>query len=96
MVEIKKKKNMAYPLVYLLVSLTLTLLVATVTVERAFSAMKIVNNGLRSRISNHWMNDNLIVYIYKDISRSIDNKVIIQRYKNKSKSIVKYYNELII
>jgi hypothetical protein len=42
--RLKKKKNAAYPLVYLLVSLTLTLLVATATMKRAFSAMKIVNN----------------------------------------------------
>jgi hypothetical protein len=38
--------------------------------------MKIVNNRLRNRTSNQWMNDNLIVYIGKDISRSINNKVI--------------------
>ena len=38
--------------------------------------MKIVNNRLRSRMSNQWMDDNLIVYIGKDISRNINNKVI--------------------
>ena len=34
--------------------------------------MKIVNN----RMSDQWMDDNLIVYIGKNISRSINNKVI--------------------
>ena len=38
--------------------------------------MKIVNNRLRNRMSDQWMDDNLIVYIEKDISRSINNKVI--------------------
>ena len=38
--------------------------------------MKIVNNQLCSRISDQWINDNLIVYIEKDISRNINNKVI--------------------
>jgi hypothetical protein len=62
MVEIKK--NVVYPLVYLLVSLVLTLSVATVTVERAFCAMKIVKNRLCCRMSDQWMNDSLIVYIH--------------------------------
>jgi hypothetical protein len=41
---IETKKNVVYSLVYLLVSLTLTLPVVTVTVERAFSVVKIVND----------------------------------------------------
>ena len=44
--------------------------------ERSFSTMKIVNNRLRSRMNDQWMDDNLIVYIGKDISRNINNKVI--------------------
>ena len=48
----------------------------TTTVERSFSAMKIVNNRLRNRMSDQWIDDNLIVYIGKDISRSINNKII--------------------
>ena len=60
---VETKKNGAYPLVYLLVSLVLTLPIATAIVERAFSAMKIVKNQLRSRMSDQWMNDSLIVYI---------------------------------
>uniref|UniRef100_A0A2N9H6F6 TTF-type domain-containing protein n=1 Tax=Fagus sylvatica TaxID=28930 RepID=A0A2N9H6F6_FAGSY len=56
--------------------------VATATVERAFSVMKIVKNRLRSRISDQWMNDSLIVYIEKDIFHSIDNEVIMQRFQN--------------
>ena len=79
---LRLKKNGVYPLVYLLVSLTLTLPVATVTVERAFSAMKIVKNRLRSQMSNQWMNDSLIVYIEKDIFHSINNEVIMQRFQN--------------
>jgi hypothetical protein len=71
-----------YPLVYLLVTLALTLPVATATVERAFSAMKIVKNRLYSRMSDQWMNDNLIVYIEKDIFHRIDNEAIMQRFQN--------------
>ena len=42
MVEIKK--NVSYPLVYSLVTLALILLVATVTVKKAFSVINIIKN----------------------------------------------------
>ena len=42
MIEIKK--NVSYPLVYSLVTLALILLVATVTVKRAFSVINIIKN----------------------------------------------------
>ena len=42
------RKHETYPLVYLLVKLTLTLLVATATVERSFLAMKYIKNELRN------------------------------------------------
>ena len=42
MIEIKK--NVSYPLVYSLVTLVLILLVATVTVKRAFSVINIIKN----------------------------------------------------
>ena len=65
---VETKKNVVYPLVYLLVTLALTLPVVTATVERAFSAMKIVKNRLLSRMSDQWMNDSLIVYIERHFS----------------------------
>ena len=45
---VSTKKHETYPLVYLLVKLTLTLLVATATVERSFLAMKYIKNELRN------------------------------------------------
>ena len=41
---VEMKKNVSYPLIYSLVTLTLILLVATTTVERAFSTMNIIKN----------------------------------------------------
>jgi hypothetical protein len=41
---IETKKNVIYSLVYLLVSLALTLPIVTATVEKTFLAMKIANN----------------------------------------------------
>ena len=47
---VEMKKNVSYPLVYSLVTLALILLVATVTVKRAFSAINIIKNRLRNQI----------------------------------------------
>ena len=58
---VETKKHVVYPLVYLLVTLTLILPVMTATVERAFLVMKIAKNRLRNRMSDQWMTNNLIV-----------------------------------
>ena len=49
---IEMKKNISYPLVYSLVTLALILLVATTTVERAFSTMNIIKNRLCNQIGD--------------------------------------------
>ena len=46
------KKNVSYPLVYLLVTLALILLIATATVERVFSTMNIIKNRLCNQIGD--------------------------------------------
>ena len=76
------RKHETYPLVYLLVKLDLTLLVATATVGRSFSAMKYIKNELHNRMRDRWMNDYLIVYIEKDVVCNIDNETIMQRSQN--------------
>ena len=44
------KKNISYPLVYLLVTLAFILLVTVVTVKKVFSAINIIKNRLRNQI----------------------------------------------
>ncbi|KAL6523426.1 hypothetical protein OROGR_017029 [Orobanche gracilis] len=79
---VKTKRDIVYPLVYKLIKLALVLPVATATVERAFSAMKIVKNRLRNRMGDHWMNDCLVTYIEKEIFGTVDNELIIHRFQN--------------
>ena len=79
---VSTRKHETYSLVYLLVKLVLTLLVATATVERNFSVMKYIKNELSNRMGDQWMNDCLIVYIKKDVACSIDNETIMQRFQN--------------
>ncbi|KAI8558542.1 hypothetical protein RHMOL_Rhmol04G0102900 [Rhododendron molle] len=64
MVETGRDK--VYPFVYLLLTLALILPVATAIVERVFSAMNIVKDRLRNRMSDQWLNDSLVVYVERD------------------------------
>ena len=75
---VEMKKNVSYPLVYSLLTLTLILLVATATVKRVFSAMNTIKNRLRNKIGDQWMNDCLVTYIEKDIFKTIKCEEIMQ------------------
>ncbi|KAL9662712.1 hypothetical protein QQ045_027545 [Rhodiola kirilowii] len=72
----------AFPLVYRIIELVLVLPVATSTVERAFSAMKIVKTDLRNKIGDDFLTDCLVCYIEKDVFKSIDNEAIMQYFQN--------------
>jgi len=47
------------------------------SVERAFSAMKIIKTKLRNKINNVWLNDLMICYIEREIFKSLDDVDII-------------------
>ncbi|KAL4572387.1 hypothetical protein LXL04_019161 [Taraxacum kok-saghyz] len=70
---VKTNKHIIYPKVYLLLKLALILPVATATVERSFSAMKLIKNDLRNKMSDQFMNDCLVSYIKKDRLDCISN-----------------------
>ena len=79
---VEMKKNVSYLLVYSLMTLALILLIATATVERAFSVMNIIKYRLRNQIGDQWMNDCLVTYIEKDIFKTIKREEIMQRFQN--------------
>ncbi|XP_050121356.1 uncharacterized protein LOC126599012 [Malus sylvestris] len=79
---VETKRDRQYPLMYLLVKLALILPIATASVKRAFSVMKIVKNPHRNRMGDQWLNDSLVVYIEKDVYDSISNDVVIRRFQN--------------
>ncbi|XP_024969782.1 uncharacterized protein LOC112509156 [Cynara cardunculus var. scolymus] len=66
---VETKKHATYPLVYRLLKLALVLLVATATVERCFSAMKIVKLDLRSKIGDEFLNVTMICTIGHNCKR---------------------------
>ncbi|KAF8095654.1 hypothetical protein N665_0327s0010 [Sinapis alba] len=60
----------------------LTLPVATATVERYFSAMKIVKTSLRNRISDQFLNDCVVCFVEKELFEKVTNEVVVKRFQN--------------
>nr|XP_016509660.1 PREDICTED: zinc finger MYM-type protein 1-like [Nicotiana tabacum] len=56
---VKTKKHLNYPFVFYLVKFALLLPVATATVERTFSAMKLIKSELRNRMNDEFMSEEL-------------------------------------
>ncbi|VAH43172.1 unnamed protein product [Triticum turgidum subsp. durum] len=77
---VETKEHLHFPLVYRLITLALTLPVATASVERVFSAMNIIKTDLRNKISDDWLNDLMICYVERDIFAGIDDKKIIEHF----------------
>ncbi|XP_049366619.1 uncharacterized protein LOC125831481 [Solanum verrucosum] len=80
LVQMKKYPN--YPLVFRLVKLVLLLPVATASVERAFSAMKFIENDLRSQMSDDFFSGCLVPFVEKDVFDSIPNDAIIKTFQD--------------
>ncbi|RID52634.1 hypothetical protein BRARA_G00086 [Brassica rapa] len=76
------RKHLSLPLVYRLLKLALILPVATATVERCFSAMKIVKTDRRNRIGDEFLNDCLVCYIEKDVFQTVTNETAMKRFQN--------------
>jgi len=74
---VKTEKSILYPLVDKLIRFILTLPVSTATIERAFSAMKIVKTRLCNRMKDDFLANYLIVYIEKEIAERFTIDMII-------------------
>jgi hypothetical protein len=73
-------KHLGFPLVYRLLKLVLVLPVATASVERCFSAMKIVKTILRNRIGDGFMNDCIICFVEQEFLATIALDDVIIRF----------------
>jgi hypothetical protein len=74
------RKHICYPLVYRLLNLVLVLPVATATVERCFSAMKLVKTYLRNRLNDDSLSDNVICYVEKEEMKKVTNDQVVDRF----------------
>jgi len=81
MVELDR--HTVFPSVYRLIELALILPVATASVERVFSAMKIIKTELRNKMSDDWLNYLMVCYIEREIFKGIDLEKIKNTFQNK-------------
>lgn len=77
---VKTGKSSMYPMVDRLLRLVITLPVSTATAERAFSAMKLVKNRLRSTMGDDFLRHCMIIYIKKDIASKFSSDEIIDTF----------------
>ncbi|XP_031090938.1 uncharacterized protein LOC115995930 [Ipomoea triloba] len=75
-------RHLDYRMVYLLLKLSLILPVATASVERAFSTMKLIKTPLRNRMSDDLLNDCLVSYVEKAIFDQVSNEAVLHRFQN--------------
>ena len=68
---VETQKSGLYKLVYLLLKLVLLLPVATASVERGFSSMKLVKTNLRTTMGDQLLNDCLVTYIERDMFKKV-------------------------
>ncbi|XP_009616358.1 uncharacterized protein LOC142168044 [Nicotiana tabacum] len=78
---VKTKKHLNYLFVFRLVKFTLLLSVATATVERTFSAMKLIKSELRNRMNDEFMSGCLVPYVERKIFNTISNETIINTFQ---------------
>ena len=79
---VKNRKHISYPLVYRLLKLALILPVATASVERCFSAMKIVKSDLRNRIGEDFLNSCVICVVEKEALSNVKDEDVMNRFQN--------------
>ena len=73
-------KSKIYFLIDRLIRLVLTLPISTATIERAFSAMKLLKIRLRNRMEDEFLADNMIVYIEKEIAGNFTVDMIMDEF----------------
>ncbi|XP_075095310.1 uncharacterized protein LOC107759142 [Nicotiana tabacum] len=78
---VKTKKHLNYPFVFRLVKFALLLPVATATVERTFSAMKLIKSELRNRMNDEFMSGCLVPYVERKIFNTISDETIMNMFQ---------------
>ncbi|GJT80479.1 ribonuclease H-like domain-containing protein [Tanacetum coccineum] len=74
---VDKKKHTSHPLVYRLLKLALVLPVATATVERCFSKMKLIKTNLRNRMGDEYFSGALTYAIEKEELVNVKNEGLV-------------------
>ncbi|XP_051120412.1 uncharacterized protein LOC127244118 [Andrographis paniculata] len=75
-------KHISYPHILRLLKLALVLPIVTTTIERCFSAMKLVKSYLRNRMGDDLLNDSLICAIEKETLVNVPNEAVVNRFQS--------------
>ncbi|GJY36754.1 DETOXIFICATION 40-like protein [Tanacetum coccineum] len=79
---VRLDKHKSFPMIYKLLKLALVLPVATATVERCFSTMKLIKSDLRNRMGNRFLNHALICSIEKEVFINVINEDAMKRFQS--------------
>ncbi|XP_004310186.1 PREDICTED: uncharacterized protein LOC101293653 [Fragaria vesca subsp. vesca] len=81
---VQTRKSEFFPMLYRLICLVLTIHVSTATTERAFSAMNIIKNKLRSKMGDEYLGDCMVLHIEKAYAESVTNEEVIKEFEASS------------
>ena len=77
-----------YNLIYRLICLVLTLHVSTSTIERVFSAMKLLKTELRNKMGDEYLRDSMLINVEREFAEDIDiDEVIDEFYAQKNRRV---------
>ncbi|KAK1410977.1 hypothetical protein QVD17_37520 [Tagetes erecta] len=74
-------KHRSFPLAYRILKLALVLPVATATVERCFSKLKLVKTDLRNRMGDDFLNGALVCTVEKEIFDKVTDEDVMIRFQ---------------
>jgi hypothetical protein len=77
--------NNTFPNLYRMIQLAITLPVSSATYERSFSAMRRINNYLRSNMSQEWFSKLAILNIERNII--VDSEIILNTFAKQNRKI---------
>ncbi|KAL6129457.1 hypothetical protein ACLB2K_072807 [Fragaria x ananassa] len=73
-----------------LFGIVFTIHVSTATTKRAFSAMNIIKNKLRSKMGDEYLGDCMVLHIEKEYAESVTNEEVIKEFEASSTRRVKF------
>ena len=86
------KKNISpqvFPNFYKMLQLALTLPVSSSTCERSFSAMRKIKTWLRTSMEQNRFNELSLLYIEKDLTKTLDTETILNTFSKQCNRIMK-------
>ncbi|XP_004304881.1 PREDICTED: uncharacterized protein LOC101306072 [Fragaria vesca subsp. vesca] len=84
---VQTRKSEFFHMLYRLICLVLTILVSTATTERAFSAMNIIKNKLRSKMGDEYLGDCMVLHIEKEYAESVTNEEVIKEFEASTRRV---------